>query len=332
MTGRVFIDLAVVHVRAGDGGNGCMAFRREKYVPRGGPSGGDGGDGGSVYLETSSDFNTLFHFKKYPHHRAERGGHGKGSNKHGKNGKDCILKVPVGTLVYDDQSGDLLWDLTEQDRRVQAARGGKGGKGNARFATSTMQAPRFCEEGKPGEEKQLRLELKLMARVGLVGLPNAGKSTLLSVISAARPKIASYAFTTLVPQMGVVTFGDYSTTTVAEIPGIIEGAHEGKGLGDQFLRHVERVQLICCLVDAASDRDPLEDLETLRNELKEYGRDLEAKPWILVATKADAVSDESHLDELRNKASTEGVPFVVISAVARTGLDDLRKLMREGVK
>src|SRR5437762_10771382 len=261
----MFIDEAKIRVKDGDGGNGCMAFRREKFVPRGGPSGGDGGRGGDVIMESSERHNTLVHCRFNPEYKAERGRHGEGSNRTGQEGHDVILKVPVGTILYDADSGERIHDFSRPDERLVIARGGRGGRGNQHFATSTHQAPREHELGRAGEERNYRLELKLLADVGLVGYPNAGKSTLISRISAARPKIADYPFTTLEPNLGVVTAGGYRSFVVADIPGLIEGAHEGHGLGDRFLRHVERTRLLLHLVDLsmASGRDPIEEVEII---------------------------------------------------------------------
>src|SRR3989441_5249271 len=272
----MFIDETTIRVKAGDGGNGCLAFRREKFVPRGGPSGGDGGKGGDVILESSERHNTLVHFRFNPEYNAERGRHGEGSNKTGREGGDVVLKVPVGTILYDEETGERIHDFSRPDERLIIARGGRGGRGNARFATSTHQAPRECEPGKPGEERAFRLELKLLADVGLVGYPNVGKSTLISRISAARPKIADYPFTTLQPNLGVVAVGqapEERSFVVADIPGLIEGAHSGAGLGTQFLRHIERTRLLVHLVDVsdASGRpDPVKDVEVIRGELESF--------------------------------------------------------------
>src|SRR3954467_13671205 len=261
----MFIDEAKIKVKAGDGGNGCMAFRREKFVPRGGPSGGDGGKGGDVVMESSERHNTLVHFRFNPEHKAERGRHGEGSNKTGREGSDVVLKVPVGTIVYDDETGEKVFEFTAADQRFVIASGGRGGRGNARFATSVHQAPREHEAGRPGEEHTYRLELKLLADVGLVGYPNVGKSTLISRISSAHPKIADYPFTTLSPNLGVVTLTEGRSFVVADVPGLIEGAHEGHGLGDKFLRHIERTKVLVHLVDVsgASGRDPVQDFETI---------------------------------------------------------------------
>jgi len=293
----MFIDEARIRVKAGDGGNGCVAFRREKFVPRGGPSGGDGGRGGDVYMESSERHNTLVHFRFNPEYNAERGRHGEGSNKSGREGDDIVLKVPVGTILYDDASGERLHDFSRADERIVIARGGRGGRGNARFATSTHQAPREHELGRGGEERLFRLELKLLADVGLVGYPNVGKSTLISRISAARPKIADYPFTTLEPNLGVVLLGergdpDATSFVVADIPGLIEGAHSGAGLGMQFLRHIERTRILVHLIDVSDSSgrpDPVEDFAVIMRELESFGAGLQEKPMIVVASKIDAL-------------------------------------------
>jgi len=321
----MFIDRAKIRIKAGDGGHGVTAFRREKFVPRGGPSGGDGGKGGDVWLESDESLNTLLHLRYNPEHNAERGRHGEGSNRHGKDGGDVIVKVPVGTQVFEAESGDLLHDFTDVSQRFLAAKGGKGGWGNSHFATSTRQAPRFHYTGRPGEERELQLELKLIADVGLVGFPNAGKSTLISVISAAKPKIADYPFTTLEPHLGVVDLGDFKTFVVADIPGLIEGASEGAGLGDRFLRHVERTKLILHLVDVSSlsGRDPVEDYEIINRELAAYNPDLAARPQIVVATKIDALDEPERLDVLRIQAAKDNKPFLAISSVVGSGVKEL---------
>src|SRR6059058_5057022 len=302
----MFIDEAKIRVKAGGGGNGCVAFRREKYVPRGGPSGGDGGKGGDIYMESSERHNTLVHFRFNPEYKAQRGRHGEGANKTGREGEDIILKVQVGTILYDDETGEKIHDFSDPDERIVVARGGRGGRGNARFATSTHQAPREHEDGRPGEERVYRLELKLLADVGLLGFPNVGKSTLISRISAARPKIADYPFTTLEPNLGVVAIGDKAAPdefsfVVADIPGLIEGAHTGAGLGMQFLRHIERTRLLVHLVDVsdASGRDDVvNDIEVIMGELKSFGAHLEEKPMIMVASKID-VADKDKLAALK---------------------------------
>ena len=322
-------------MKAGDGGNGCLAFRREKYVPRGGPSGGDGGRGGDVALVASPHYNTLLHFRFNPEHKAERGRHGEGSNKTGRDGASIDLPTPTGTVVYDADSGEMLHDFTVDGDRFIVAHGGRGGRGNARFATSTHQAPTEHEPGKPGEEKRLRLELKLLADVGLVGFPNAGKSTLISRISAARPKIADYPFTTLEPNLGVVSVGNDlanpKTFVVADIPGLIEGAHEGHGLGIQFLRHVERTRLLAHLVDVSegSGRDPVSDFEVVVGELRCFSEEMAAKPMIVVATKMDAAQDLTRVAALEAHVMGLGLPFRKISSVTGEGIEELKRAMWE---
>lgn len=327
----MFIDQVEIRVKAGDGGNGILAFRREKFVPRGGPSGGDGGRGGDVVMVASSHHNTLLHFRFNPEHKAERGRHGEGSNKKGRDGASIDIATPVGTVVYDAETGDLLHDLIEAGDRYVVARGGRGGRGNARFATSTHQAPTEHEDGKPGEDRRLRLELKLLADVGLVGFPNAGKSTLISRISAARPKIADYPFTTLEPNLGVVSSDDdvFRTFVVADIPGLIEGAHEGHGLGIQFLRHVERTRLLAHLVDVSefSGRKPVEDFNIVMRELASFSEELVKKPMIVVATKIDAAQDSKRLASLRALAKRRGLPFFKISSVTGEGIPELKRAM-----
>jgi GTP-binding protein len=329
----LFIDEVIISVKAGGGGNGCLAFRREKYVPRGGPSGGDGGHGGDVVLVASEHHNTLLHFRFNPEHKAQRGRHGEGSQRTGHDGASIDVPTPVGTVVYDAETGELLHDFTTPCDRFVVARGGRGGKGNARFATSTHQTPTEHEDGKPGEERRLRLELKLLADVGLVGFPNAGKSTLISRISAARPKIADYPFTTLVPNLGVVGADDDRTFVVADIPGLIEGAHQGHGLGTQFLRHIERTRLLAHLVDVSetTGRDPVHDFEVVMGELASFSEDLAHKPMILVATKLDAAQDPERVASLERLARERGVAFFKISSVTGEGIDALKRAMAEGV-
>ncbi|MCI0350487.1 MAG: GTPase ObgE [Acidobacteriales bacterium] len=310
----MFIDEAKIRVKAGDGGNGCVAFRREKFVPRGGPSGGDGGRGGDVIMESSERHNTLIHFRYNPEYKAERGRHGEGSNKTGREGQEVILKVPVGTILYDAETNERVHDFSEPDQRMVIARGGRGGRGNARFATSTHRAPRESEGGRPGEERTYRLELKLLADVGIVGYPNVGKSTLISRISAARPKIADYPFTTLEPNLGVVSIGnpdepDGYSFVVADIPGLIEGAHTGAGLGTQFLRHIERTRMLVHVIDVseASDRpDPVKDFEVIMGELSSFGAGLEDKPMIVVANKIDALQAGSSSERSAGSATVRG--------------------------
>ena len=320
----MFIDRATIRVRGGDGGNGCMAFRREKFVPRGGPSGGDGGRGGSVFLEATEGLNTLLHFRYNPEHHAERGRHGEGSRRHGRDGADLTLQVPVGTTVADADSGEVLGDLTVPGQRLRVAAGGRGGRGNAQFATATNRAPRRHEPGRLAEERSLALELKLIADVGLVGLPNAGKSTLISRISAARPKIADYPFTTLEPHLGVVDLGDFKTFVVADIPGLIAGAHAGAGLGDRFLRHVERTKLLLHLVDVSGlSRDSVADLITVTEELEAYSPTVAAKPRMCVATKIDALDDPGRLQELKEFCARGGLSCHAISAATGAGVPEL---------
>jgi GTP-binding protein len=325
----MFIDEARIRVKAGDGGNGCMAFRREKFVPRGGPSGGDGGRGGDVVMESSERHNTLVHFRFNPEHKAERGRHGEGSNCSGRDGEDIILKVPVGTSVYSEETGELIHDFAYPDERVIVAHGGRGGRGNQHFATSTHQAPREHEMGFVGEEYAFRLELKLLADVGLVGYPNVGKSTLIARISAARPKIADYPFTTLQPNLGVVTVGEApfeESYVVADIPGLIEGAHLGAGLGVQFLRHIERTRVLVHLVDVSDGsgrENPVGDFKVISAELASFGHGLEDKPVLVVASKADVANPEK-LKKLRAMAKRRKMPFYEISAVSGQGVDQLR--------
>jgi GTPase len=324
----VFIDQVMITVKAGDGGNGCLAFRREKFVPRGGPSGGDGGHGGNVVLKASTHHNTLLHFRFNPEHTADRGKHGEGSNRTGRDGPDVEVPVPVGTIVYDAATGEQLFDFSSPGDLWIAAKGGRGGRGNARFATSTHQAPTEHEEGKPGELFKLKLELKLLADVGLVGFPNAGKSTLISRLSAARPKIADYPFTTLEPNLGVVQAGDHSFV-MADIPGLIEGAHEGHGLGIQFLRHVERTKLLVHLVDVSefSGREPARDFDVILAELHQFSDMLLAKPMIVLASKIDACQDPARIEAVRAKAREHGSPFYAISSVTGAGIEELRFAM-----
>ena len=329
----MFIDEVKIRVKAGDGGNGCMAFRREKFVPRGGPSGGDGGHGGDVTLISSEHYNTLLHFRFNPEHEAQRGRHGEGSNRTGHDGVSIEVPVPVGTVVYDAATGEVLHDFTTPGDRFLAARGGRGGRGNARFATSTHQAPREHEPGKPGEERSLRLELKLLADVGLAGFPNSGKSTLISRISAARPKIADYPFTTLEPQLGIVRLSGDKSIAVADIPGLIEGAHLGHGLGIRFLKHIERTKLLVHLVDVSegSGRDPVHDFEVVMTELASFSEALAAKPMLVVATKMDVAQDPARVQSLRDLASERGLPFHAISSVTGEGIERLKEAMGAAV-
>ena len=325
----MFVDEVEIRVAAGNGGRGCIAFRREKFVPRGGPSGGDGGNGGSVYFAASPHLNTLFSFRFHPEFKAERGEHGMGSNMHGRNGKHLVIKAPIGTVVYEvpEEGGEPVEvaDLIEAGTKVRIAAGGHGGRGNARFASSTNRAPRRADPGTPGEAKHLRLQLKLLADVGLVGFPNAGKSTLISRISAAKPKIADYPFTTLTPNLGVVALGDDRSFVVADVPGLIEGAHRGLGLGHQFLRHLERTRLLVHIIDVSgqSGRDPVEEFKTIRRELELYRPELAGKPAIAAANKMDAVADRAPITRLAAHLRRRGIPLHRISAVTGHGVPAL---------
>jgi GTPase len=348
---NMFVDEARIYVKGGDGGNGCVAFRREKFVPRGGPSGGDGGSGGSIILEATQHDNTLLRYRFNREFRADRGRHGEGSNCTGHSGADMILTVPAGTVVIDEESGERLADLTRPGQRVTVARGGRGGRGNQHFAKPWHQAPRESEEGQPGEEHHLRLELRLLADVGLLGFPNAGKSTLISRISAARPKIADYPFTTLEPHLGVVS-AELSgggaggartgragrdlgrTFVVADLPGLIEGANQGVGLGTRFLRHIERTRLLAHLVDTsdASDRDPVRDFEIICGELAAFSESLAAKPMIVVATKLDATTDRSRLERLRQRCAERKLDFYAISSATGAGIAELVRGMADALE
>jgi GTPase len=345
----MFIDEARIRIKAGDGGNGCMAFRREKFVPRGGPSGGDGGHGGDILMRSSLSHNTLVHFRFNPEHKSERGGHGLGSNMSGAAGQHTILNVPVGTLLYNDDTGELIHDFARPNDELVIARGGRGGRGNQHFATSTHQAPREHELGRPGEAHNLRLELRLLADVGLVGYPNVGKSTLISRLSAARPKIANYAFTTLEPNLGVVQIGDAPferSFTVADMPGLIEGAHLGAGLGVQFLKHIERTSVLAHLIDvsdaadptsgsaaasATARPDPVADYNVITAELKSFDPALAAKPTILVAAKAD-VANPDKLKKLTTFAKRKKLPLYLISAVTGEGIEKLKYALADAVE
>lgn len=321
----MFIDRVKIRVQGGHGGNGVTAFRREKFVPRGGPSGGEGGRGGDIWIIADSSLNTLLHLRYNPEHIAGRGMHGEGSNRSGRHGEDTVIRVPVGTQISEAATGQFLQDLATDGAKWLAARGGRGGFGNAHFATSTNRAPRYHQQGSPGEEIELQLELKLLADVGLVGFPNAGKSTFISTVSSAKPKIADYPFTTLEPHLGVVDLGDYRTFVIADIPGLIEGAHLGAGLGDHFLRHIERTSLLLHLVDVSSfsGRDPVADYQTVNRELAAYNPKLAARPQIVVATKIDALEDPERLESLRRQVESDGKPFHAISSVTNRGVREL---------
>lgn len=324
-----FVDEVRIEVHAGRGGNGCVSFRREKYVPRGGPDGGDGGKGGDVIFEATERKQTLLDFRYKRSYRAQRGRHGQGKDKHGRSGEDLVLMVPVGTLIKDAHTGEILADLNKAGMRWTAARGGSGGRGNARFVTPTRQAPRIAEEGRDGESRELLLELKLLADVGLVGLPNAGKSTLIAAVSAARPKIADYPFTTLVPNLGVVQYGDAPPFVMADIPGLIEGAHQGAGLGIRFLRHIERTRVLVHVVDMAAvpSEDPLAPYRVIERELSQYSENLAQKPRLLALNKTDLISDVTARESLLQVYKDIGHPVVAISALTRQGLDDFLRTL-----
>jgi GTP-binding protein len=326
-----FIDQATIRVKAGDGGHGCVAFRREKFVPKGGPSGGDGGTGGSVWIVASKRLNTLYHLQFQREWKAGRGQHGMGSNCSGHDGEDITIELPVGSVIRDKATDDIIADLAEDGQRFLVARGGRGGWGNQHFATATRQAPRFAQDGNAGDERELFIELKLIADVGLVGLPNAGKSTLISVISAAKPKIADYPFTTLVPNLGVVSADDSQTFVVADIPGLIEGAHEGHGLGDQFLRHVERCSVLVHLVDLSANEDPAADAEVIARELALYSPLLANKPRIICGSKLDSLVP-GNSEKVREYAEKNGYAYHEISAVVGDGVRELVRMLARFVR
>ena len=327
----MFIDQATIRVKAGDGGKGCIAFRREKFVPKGGPSGGDGGHGGSIWIQASQRLNTLYHLQFQREWKAGRGEHGMGSNCSGQAGNDVTIELPIGSVVRDKATDEVIADLSYDGERVLVAKGGRGGWGNQHFATATRQAPRFAQDGNEGEEHELFIELKLIADVGLVGLPNAGKSTLISVISAAKPKIADYPFTTLVPNLGVVSADDAQTFVVADIPGLIEGAHEGHGLGDQFLRHVERCSVLVHLVDLSANETPERDAEVIARELELYSQTLARKPRIVVGSKIDS-EVPGNSEKLRAYAQQHGFEYHQISAVVGDGVRELVRMLARFVR
>ncbi len=327
----MFYDEARIHVKSGNGGDGMISFRREKFVPRGGPDGGDGGNGGSIIFEVDTNVNSLVRFHRQVHFTAEDAKHGQPKRQTGASGDDLVLPVPPGTIVRDAESGELVADLVEEGDSITVVEGGKGGRGNIRFSSSTNQAPRLAERGEPGEERWLTLELKLIADVGIVGVPNAGKSTLLSVVSAARPKVASYPFTTLQPNLGVVQFDDFETIVLADIPGLIEGAAGGTGLGHDFLRHVERTRVLVHLLDGAA-QDPLEDWAMINQELALYDTRLEEKLQLVVLNKIDLPDARAWEPLIRERMENEGVPFHVISAVTQEGVDELLNLVRSMLK
>jgi GTP-binding protein len=326
-----FVDEIRLHVKAGDGGRGCVAFLREKYRPKGGPAGGNGGDGGSVIFRVDPQLSTLVDLTAYKHLRAERGEHGRGKDQHGKNGAPLVVRVPQGTLVKDNETGELLADLNTPDAEVIVAKGGKGGKGNAFFATSTNRAPRFAQPGIPGEERALLLELRLLADVGLVGFPNAGKSTLIAAVSAARPRIADYPFTTLTPNLGVVRYSEEKSFVMADVPGLIEGAHEGHGLGIRFLRHLSRTSLLVHLLDISDpERDPLQDYDVINHELACFDDDLGTRRQIVVVTKLDLPTTRERLPEVKEAFAQRGIEVLAISAATRKGLRPLLdRIMQE---
>jgi GTP-binding protein len=320
----MFVDEVIIDVKAGDGGNGSVSFRREKYVPRGGPNGGDGGKGGDVLLEADSNLSTLLDFRFQRHYEALRGIHGTSRDMSGKNAGDITLKVPLGTTATEVETGRVLGDLTEHGQQIIIAKGGQGGRGNAHFSSSVQQAPKFAENGEPGDEKEIKLELKLLADIGLIGYPNVGKSTLIAALSAAKPKIADYPFTTLVPNLGVVRVDEERTFVIADIPGLIEGASEGVGLGHQFLRHVERTRLLCHMIDVSGSegRDPMDDYAIINRELAAYSDKLAQLPQIVVLNKSD-IADPEEVELLRAEFAEEDKPVFVISAATRTGLEPL---------
>jgi len=327
----MFFDEAKIYVKGGDGGNGCVSFRREKYVPFGGPNGGDGGKGGDVYLVVNPHLNTLVAFKRQRHFKAQRGGHGRGKNQTGRSGQDLVIEVPPGTVVRDAKTGEFIADLTEPGQKVLVARGGRGGRGNAAFATSTNQAPRIAERGEPGQERWLHLELKLIADVGIVGVPNAGKSTLLAAVSAARPKIADYPFTTLEPNLGVVALDEATSFVMADIPGLIEGASRGAGLGHTFLRHIERTRLIVHLLDGASP-NPLRDYETINEELALFDEKLAAKPQLVVLNKIDLPQAQAIWPAVKEAIEARGKPILSISALTGQGVREMLGRVAEMLK
>ncbi|PIE33222.1 GTPase ObgE [candidate division KSB3 bacterium] len=321
----MFVDEIEIWVKGGDGGNGCLSFHREKFVPKGGPDGGDGGRGGHIILEVDPQRTTLVDLRYRWKYRAPKGIHGKGNNRHGKNGEDLIVKVPPGTIVKNIENGEVLADLSEKQQQFIAAEGGRGGRGNARFKSSTNQTPRRVEEGRPGEERKLQLELKLLADVGIIGFPNAGKSTLISRISAARPKIANYPFTTLAPNLGVVRISDVQSFVVVDIPGLIEGASQGTGLGFQFLRHIERTRMFVHVIDISpeSTSDPIHDFHTINTELESYNPDLLKRYQLVAANKIDSIENPEQLEKLQAYCEQQGIACYPISAVTGEGIGDV---------
>lgn len=323
----MFVDKVKIYVKGGDGGNGCVAWRREKFVPKGGPAGGNGGNGGNVILKADSRMKTLYDFKLKRHFKAKRGQHGSGSNKHGKSAEDLIIKVPIGTVVKDAETGEILADLVNEGEEVVVAKGGKGGKGNAMFKSATNQAPDYAEEGEKGEERWIELELKLIADAGIIGFPNAGKSTLISVLSHAKPKIADYPFTTLSPVLGVLQLDYGKSIVLADIPGLIEGASQGAGLGHEFLRHIERTKFLIHVIDISDfrERDPIQAFESINKEMKEYNPKLLEKPQIIVGNKIDMLSNKDEINKLKEEFSKRGYKFIPVSLITLEGIEDLKK-------
>ena len=327
-----FIDEAKFFVKAGDGGNGCISFRREKFVPRGGPDGGDGGTGGDVIIEASKRLVSLTDFRYRSHFIADKGAGGQGKKKHGRNGKDKTIPVPAGSIIRDADTNEIIADLVEDGQRIIVAKGGQGGRGNCHFATGSNRAPRRADNGKPGVERWLLIELKLLADIGLVGLPNAGKSTLLSSLSAAQPKIASYPFTTLEPHLGVLQSGDHRPCVIADIPGLIEGAHQGAGLGHKFLKHIERTQLILHIIDASGSIESIiKDYKTIENELRNFNEDLLKRRQILLLNKTDLVDDPDRLAKLVEIFTKKGLKVLNVSALTGDGIEDLKELLLRGI-
>jgi GTP-binding protein len=325
-----FIDEAKFFVKGGDGGNGCVSFRREKFVPKGGPDGGDGGAGGNVIIEASKRLNSLIDFQYRSHFKAERGVHGQGKKKHGRKGVDHVVKVPAGSLVKDAETGEVLVDLIDDGQKVVVAKGGRGGRGNTHFASSTNRTPRVAGKGKPGEERWLRIELKILADVGLVGLPNAGKSTLLSKLSAAQPKIASYPFTTLEPHLGVMKLEQHHPHIIADIPGLIEGAHEGAGLGHKFLKHIERTKVLLHILDGSKPIDEiLADQQTIEQELSKFNETLLSRRKVIVLNKVDLLADKKHLKKLLTIFADKNIAILEISALTGSGIDALKQYLVE---
>ena len=328
-----FIDEAKFYVKGGDGGNGCVSFRREKFVPKGGPDGGDGGDGGDVIIRASRRLGSLIDFRYRSHFTAERGLHGQGKKKHGRNGADCIVNVPMGSIIKDAETDEVIVDLIEDGQNIIVAKGGVGGRGNTHFTSSTNRSPRLAGKGKPGSERWLRIELKLLADIGLVGLPNAGKSTLLSALSAAQPKIASYPFTTLKPHLGVLQSADHRPCIIADIPGLIEGAHQGAGLGHKFLKHIERTKIILHIIDASgSIENTINEHKTIESELLNYNEELLQRRQILLLNKTDLIQDSDQLDKLKKIFINKGLKVIHISALTGDGIENLKDILLETIE